>query len=69
MTQDWKDFYRMPFVAAYRKWDADVYKSWKNRLVLELEHSIQQLYYNTHSLYIIPLVQSEIIYFTLKLAR
>ena len=37
MTQDWKGSYRMPFVAVYRKWDKDVCKSWKSRLVLGRE--------------------------------
>lgn len=37
MTQGWKDCYRIPFVEACRKWDKDVCKSWRSRLVLDIE--------------------------------
>ena len=43
MTQDWKGCYRMPSVAPCRKWDENVCKSLKGRLVLEHKHHSEDL--------------------------
>lgn len=37
VIRDWKDSYRMLFVVAYRIWDEDACKSWRNKFALDLE--------------------------------